>query len=89
MPGTTILFGIVLSTAYGAAFHVWRGGSLRRLFFYLLLAWAGFWAGDLLGYYMGWNLAAVGSLNAGVATLAAAVFLLVGDYLSKIEFRAE
>jgi len=29
------LLGFVLSTLYGAAFHLWRGGSIGRLFFYL------------------------------------------------------
>ena len=48
MPLPTILLGIVLSTLYGAAFHVLRGGSMAELLFYLLLAWAGFWIGNQL-----------------------------------------
>ena len=40
-----IIFGIVLSTAYGTAFHFWKGGSLNKLFLYIILSWLGFWIG--------------------------------------------
>ena len=83
----TILFGILLSSAYGAAYHVFRGGSIRWLTFFLLLAWAGFWGGDLLGWQMRWTFASVGELNVGIGTLGAAVFLLAGDFLSRIRLR--
>jgi hypothetical protein len=80
----TILFGILLSSAYGAAYHVFRGGSVRWLTFFLLLAWTGFWGGDLLGWQMRWTFASVGELNVGIGTLGAAIFLLAGDFLSRI-----
>ena len=84
MPLPTILLGVALSTLYGAAFHVVRGGSLRKLGFYLLLAWAGFWLGDQLGVYFGWTFWAVGVLNAGAATLTSFALLLLGEVLSRI-----
>jgi hypothetical protein len=80
----TILLGIVLSTLYGAAFHVLRGGSIGRLFFYLLLAWAGFWIGNQLGASFGWTFWSVGVLNAGLATLTSLGLLLVGEVLSRL-----
>lgn len=80
-----LLFGIVLSSAYGAAFHFWKDGSLPKLGLYLLLAWLGFWSGHLLGAALGWTFAAVGPLNVGMATVGAAVFLFVGEWLSRIE----
>ena len=43
-----IIYGIILSTVYGTAFHFWKGGSLNRLFLYVLLSWLGFWAGQLV-----------------------------------------
>jgi hypothetical protein len=83
----TILFGILLSSLYGTAYHVWRGGSIRRLTLFLVLAWAGFWGGDSLGWYLKWNFASIGALNAGMGTIGAAIFLLVGDFISSIRFR--
>jgi hypothetical protein len=83
----TILFGILLSSAYGAAYHVFRGGSLRWLVFFLVLAWVGFWGGDLLAWQMRWTFASVGELNAGMGTLGAALFLLVGDFISRIRLQ--
>ncbi|HAE59572.1 MAG TPA: hypothetical protein DCG54_08710 [Anaerolineae bacterium] len=85
----TILFGILLSSAYGAGYHVWRGGSIRRLTLFLVLGWAGFWGGDTLGWSMGWDFGAVGNLNVGMGTLGAAAFLLIGDFVSRIGWREQ
>jgi uncharacterized membrane protein YeaQ/YmgE (transglycosylase-associated protein family) len=79
------IFGIILSTLYGAAFHFWRGGDTKRLILYLVLGWAGFWIGQFVGNALGWTFAAVGPLNLGVATLGAALFLGVGYWLSLVE----
>ncbi len=80
-----ILFGIVLSTVYGTAFHFWKGGSLNRLFLYVILSWLGFWTGQIVGDVFGWRFAAAGPINAGMATLGSAVFLFVGEWLSRVE----
>jgi hypothetical protein len=80
-----IIFGIFLSTAYGAAFHFWKGGSLPKLFLYILLAWLGFWLGHYVGISLKWNFAAVGSLNAGTASIGSAILLFVGEWLGRVE----
>jgi hypothetical protein len=80
-----LLFGILLSTLYGAAFHFWRGGDKKRLILYILLAWAGFWLGQILGTKLGWSFAEVGPLNLGMATLGAFIFLAAGYWLSLVE----
>ena len=69
LPFINILFGVILSTLYGAAFHFWRGGSIRRLALYLALSWAGFWAGHYVGQLMDWSFGQVGPLYVGMATL--------------------
>jgi hypothetical protein len=83
LPG--IVFGIVLSTVYGTAFHIWKGGSLNRLLLYVILSWLGFWIGHLIGGAIGWTFAAAGPINAGLATFGSAVFLFVGEWLSRVE----
>ena len=74
----TLLFGIFLSTLYGAAFHFWRGGDIPRLVSYLLLAWAGFWSGHFLGTALAISFWQMGALNVGAATIGAALFLYAG-----------
>jgi hypothetical protein len=80
-----IVFGIVLSTIYGSAFHFWKGGRLSRLFLYIILSWLGFWTGQIVGGELGWSFAAAGPINAGMATLGSAVFLFIGEWLSRVE----
>ena len=83
IPG--IFFGIVLSSAYGTAFHFWKGGSLNKLFFYIFLAWAGFWIGHFVGGAIGWSFGSVGPINTGMASLVSVIVLLAGDWLGRIE----
>ena len=80
-----ILFGVVLSTTYGTAFHFWKGGSLNKLFLYIVLAWLGFWAGHFIGGAIGWSFASVGPLNTGMATLGSLIVLVAGEWLGRIE----
>jgi hypothetical protein len=89
MPIPTIVFGVLLSTLYGGLYHLIRGGKLRKLLLYLVLAWAGFWLGDTLGWLLGWTFGQVGMLNAGMGTVLAFVFLAVGDLVSRIQLRRE
>jgi hypothetical protein len=81
----SILFGIVLSTTYGTAFHLWKGGSLKKMFLYVVLAWLGFLLGHIVGGLLKWSFAAVGPINAGMATLGSAIFLFLGEWLSRVE----
>jgi hypothetical protein len=82
-----ILFGLVLSTVYGTVFHLWKGGNLNRLFLYIILSWLGFWVGHFIGGAISWSFAAAGPINAGMATLGSAVFLFVGEWLSRVEIK--
>jgi hypothetical protein len=85
MISPTFLLGFLISTFYGAAFHLWRGGGIGRLIFYLILAWCGFWTGQLFASQIGFNLWGVGSLHLGIATLFSLLFLAVGYWLSLID----
>jgi len=78
-----LLFGFLLSTAYGATFHLWRGGSAGRLLLDLFLSWTGFAAGQILGDSLGLTFARLGPLHLGLATAGSLVFLLLGHWLSQ------
>jgi hypothetical protein len=77
-----LLLGFLLSTLYGAVFHLWKDGGAGRLLLDLALAWAGFWAGQYAADLMGLSIGRIGPLQVGAGTAAAAVFLLVGHFLS-------
>lgn len=84
-----LVFGIILSTIYGTAFHFWKGGGLSRLILYVILSWLGFWIGHFVGSAIGWTFASAGPINAGMATLGSAVFLFVGEWLSRVEITSK
>jgi uncharacterized membrane protein YeaQ/YmgE (transglycosylase-associated protein family) len=79
------IFGVLISTFYGAAFHFWKGGGLGRLLLYLILGWAGFWTGHLVAGYLNWSFDSLGALHFGSATVGAVIFLAVGYWLSLVE----
>ena len=85
MSQPTILLGVVLSMLYGSVFHFLRGGSSRRLLADLLLALAGFWAGDSLGYALGWTFWAIGVLNVGMGSVVSLALLVIVDTVSRIQ----
>jgi hypothetical protein len=81
----SFLIGIVISSLYGALFHLWRGGGLGRLVLYIILAWIGFWLGHFAGNALGWTFFSLGPLRLGMATVGAAITLGVGYWLSLVE----
>jgi len=81
----SIILGIVISSLYGAVFHLYRGGGLGRLLLYLALAWIGFWVGHILGNRLGWTFLSLGPLRLGMGTIGTAIMLVFGYWLSLVE----
>ncbi len=81
----TLFLGLVLSTLYGALFHLWRGGNAGRLLLYLILAWIGFWVGQLAGTYLNVSFDSLGQLHVFISTLGSMVFLAIGYWLSLVQ----
>ncbi len=84
----SLILGLILSLLIGALFHAWRDGGGGRLLFFLALSLAGFTAGHLLGTWRGWMLFAIGPLNAGWGVIGSLIFLMLGNWLSRIEIRS-
>jgi uncharacterized membrane protein YeaQ/YmgE (transglycosylase-associated protein family) len=81
----TLLLGLILSTLYGAIFHLWRGGNAGRLLLYLLLSWIGFWFGQLIANYFNFSFDLLGQLHLLFTTLGSLIFLAIGYWLSLVQ----
>jgi hypothetical protein len=77
----SLLLAVVLSTLYGAGFHLVFGGGSHRMLFYLVAGWVGFAIGHLAGVWFGVTIGMVGALNVGTATLASALTLGLAHWL--------
>lgn len=82
-----LLLAFVIASIFAAVYHLWRGGGLTYILFYLLLAWAGFFSGHFLAFFMGWTFLPIGTLKVGFASLGAIIFLFVGDWLGRLNPR--
>jgi len=80
-----LVFGFVVSTLYGVVFHFWKGGGLGRLLLYIILSWAGFLLGHLVGSGVSLVFIDVGPLHLGWASLGSFAVLGVGYWLSLIQ----
>jgi uncharacterized membrane protein YeaQ/YmgE (transglycosylase-associated protein family) len=81
------LLGFLISTLYGTAFHLWRGGGAGRLLMNLILGWVGFWLGQFIGTFFGLGFLNIGPLNLGIATVMSFLFLASGHWLSQVEVK--
>ena len=70
-----IFLGLLIASLYGAAFHLWRGGTGKKLLLYCILSVLGFWTGHLLAFLTGWSFARLGPIHLGFATLGSFIFL--------------
>lgn len=85
MTAPNLIIAILISTLYGALFHVWRGGNAGRLILYLIFSWIGFWLGHLLGSLLDVKFLNLGPLHLGPATLGSFAALFLGYWLSLIQ----
>ena len=79
-PGLAL--SVLLATAFGAAFHLWRGGGYSMLVRYLLAAWGGFALGQLAGWLGGWEWAMVGQVHLLEGTLGSGLVLVIVHWLT-------
>ena len=83
----TLLFALLIALLYGALYHLIRDGGFWRLFLYFSLSIAGFVVGHGIGLWRGWTFLSLGALNLGLSSLGSLLFLVIGDWLSRIEVR--
>ena len=83
------LFALLVAFLYGALYHLVRGGGLWRLIFDLGLSALGFALGYLVGFWSGWILVPLGPIDLGSTSIGSLIFLVGGDWLSRIEAKKE
>ena len=81
----SLLFALMLASLCGLLFHSLRGGTGRRLIFYLGLSAFGFAFGQLISIWRGWSLFNFGALEIGMGVIGSFLFLLLGEWLSRYE----
>jgi uncharacterized membrane protein YeaQ/YmgE (transglycosylase-associated protein family) len=80
-----LLLGTIIALLIGALFHTLRGGSGWRLLLYIGLSLAGFFLAQWLSSLFGWGLYKFGLLDIGLGVVGSLLFLIVGDWLSRVE----
>ena len=82
---SSYLFGFILATLLGALFHLWRNGGVVRLLLYLVFSWIGFFVGHTIANYFSFNFMSVGPVNIIGGVVGSIAFLLLGNWIVKIE----
>lgn len=82
MTTAAYFFAFLVSTLYGAAFHLWQGGSARWLLLYLLAGWVGFAAGQVVGSLVGPHWFNIGALYIVPASLGSLIALFTARWLA-------
>jgi hypothetical protein len=85
----TLLLALLISSLYGALYHLLRNGGVWRLLYFLVLSAMGFALGQLIGVWSSLDFLKLGSLYLGLASIGSIVFLVLGDWLSRIESNRE
>ncbi len=78
---TSLIFGGLIATLYGAIFHLIRGGGIGRMIVYIILSWVGFWIGQYLAERQNWDLIDIGSLHLGVASISSLLVMIIGHWV--------
>jgi hypothetical protein len=79
LPG--LVLGGLISTLYGAVFHLLRGGGIGQLVAYIILSWIGFWAGQFIAEKLGWGFLEIGQLHLGIATISSILLMILGYWI--------
>jgi len=80
----SLIFAFLIASLLGFLYHLIRGGGLGRILLFLIFGWLGFAVGHLVGIWQGWVLIPVGELNLGMSILGSLIFLVGGDWISRI-----
>jgi uncharacterized membrane protein YeaQ/YmgE (transglycosylase-associated protein family) len=81
----SLLLSFIIAILAGALFHSVRGGSGWRFLLFIGLSSVGFFLAQWLSSAFGWGLYKFGVLDLGMGVVGSLLFLIVGDWLSRVE----
>lgn len=82
MPDPNTTFAFIIATLIGATYHLMVGGGARRLILLIVASWAGFAAGNLVGYSFEIRTLAIGDLHLVPAVFGAIFFAVLSHILT-------
>ncbi len=77
-----LLFIVLVSSFYGCLYNLITGGNIFSIFVDILIAIAGFFAGQFVGNIIGFKFLQIGTINFGWGTIVSFLFLMIGGAIS-------
>ncbi len=77
-----LVLGFLLSTIYGAVFHLIMGGPPRKLLLYVVASWIGFAVGHIVGDLLGAELLKLGAIHLLAASIGSWVALILSWFFT-------
>ncbi|MGD2077012.1 MAG: hypothetical protein PVH18_01415 [Chloroflexota bacterium] len=77
-----LVLGFLLSTIYGALFHLIVGGRPRKLLLYVIASWVGFALGHFLGDLLGFELLKLGAIHLLAASIGSWLALITSWFFT-------
>lgn len=81
LPSPPLVLSIVIASAYGALFHVWKGKTVQDLLIYLVAGLVGFGLGQLVGHTLGLGIFMIGQIHVVEASLICWLVLFIAKWL--------
>jgi hypothetical protein len=76
-----LALSIIIASAYGALFHVWKGETAKDLLIYLAAGLVGFGLGQLVGNTVGLGVFMIGQVHVVEASLICWFILFIAKWL--------
>jgi hypothetical protein len=76
-----LILSLIIASAYGALFHVWKGKTAKDLLIYLAAGLAGFGLGQLVGNTLGLGIFMIGEVHVVEASLICWLILFIAKWL--------
>jgi hypothetical protein len=85
MTAPALLYSFILASFLGSAFHFWKGGGGGKLIMTLILSWAGFYLGHLMGASWGLEFLMIGPVYGGIGVIGSIILLFLGNFVSQLD----
>lgn len=72
----SLLLGIVICVAYASIYHLWDGETLQDLLFFVIVASAGFFIGQMMGFVTQVSWLKIGQLHLIEGTIGSWLLLI-------------